>query len=176
MATIKKTSIKKVKKVNPAASVEAAPAVTGEPKAKKVREPKASKYRGVTSGMRVMEYQDATFTANAKAMKTDEELAADWRREFPNAVAFTTSHVGGARRDYNKGTHAKATPKPATPLAQVIMDGTKRRFVTDEESAKEKAAKVQAKVEKTKATKAVKSTKVKRAPTAPDGEGASASA
>jgi hypothetical protein len=158
VATIKKaatkTAVKKVKKTTPVVEA-AAPAVTGEPKAKKAKTPKASKYRGKTSGMRVMEYQDSTFAANVKAMLTDEELAADWREEFPNAVAFTVTHVGGARRDYNNGTHAKMTPRPDKPLAQVIetSDG-KRRFVTDEESAAEKAARVAAKVAKTAATKA----------------------
>lgn len=107
----------------------------------------ASKYKGMTTGLRVMAFQDATFAANVTKMLTDEELAAAWRKEFPQAVAFTAFHVKGARRDYNAGRHAKATPKPAIPLAEVTMDGGKRRFVTAEaETPKAKAPKTVAPV------------------------------
>lgn len=131
---------------------------TTAPKAKAKVE-KISKYKGATTGLRVMEFQDKTFAENYKAMHTDEELAALWRKEFPHAVAFTTTHVGGARRDFNNGTHSKAYKRPETPLAEVIMDGGKKRFVSDDESRKAKEARVAAKVEKTKATKAAKAVK-----------------
>lgn len=102
-----------VKPVKATANVkETAPA---EPKAK--AEPKtrqASKFISVDEvngrRMRVSEYQDYTFSVNDTRRLTDEELAADWRRQFPNAVAFTAFHVSGARRDYNKGIHSKAFP------------------------------------------------------------------
>lgn len=96
-----------------------ATAVKDEPKAKTDKAPKekaASKYVSVDvvaatgQRMRVAEYQDYTFSVNdqPKRRLTDEELAADWRKQFPNAVAFTPFHVAGARRDYNKGVHSKA--------------------------------------------------------------------
>lgn len=144
---------------DPAPAKASKPVITGEPKAKKEKVVKISKYKGATTGMRVMEYQDTTFAANVKAMLTDEELAANWQKEFPNAVKFTTTHVGGARRDYNNGTHSKGFSRPAAPLAEVIVDGGKKRFVTADESTRAKAEKVAAKVEKTKATKAVKAAK-----------------
>lgn len=137
----------------------APPAVTGDPKPAKAKVVKISKYKGATTGLRVMEYQDTTFAANTKAMLTDAELAELWRKEFPNAVAFTETHVGGARRDYNNGTHSKMFSRPATPLFEVIVDGGKKRFVTADESTRAKAEKVAAKVEKTRATKAAKAVK-----------------
>jgi hypothetical protein len=155
MATIKKTSVKKVAKPV-AVDTAAAPAVTGTPKTKKEKVVKISKYRGATTGLRVMAFQDQTFEENYRQMRTDEELAALWRKEFPNAVAFTPGHVSGARRDFNNGTHAKATPRPDSPLAKVIMDGAKRRFVTDTEVNQDKSAKKEAKVAKIKATKIAK--------------------
>ena len=102
------------------------------PAKKETAEPaevKASKYKGRTTGMRVMEFQDATFAANVKTKLTDEELVALWRAEFPEAVAFTVFHVKGARRDYNAGTHSKGAAKPETPLAEVVMVDGKRQFV-----------------------------------------------
>lgn len=118
MKVTKKSVVKKI--VAPVAAPATAKATA------KVTEISASKYKGATTGMRVMEYQDATFAANVKAMLTDEELAANWRVEFPNAVAFTPNHVTGARRDYNAGRHAKNTPKPAVPLDQYLLIGGKR--------------------------------------------------
>ncbi len=113
-----------VKKIVPQATAKAVVVTT--PKTEKVVAITASKYKGATTGMRVMEYQDATFAANAKAMLSDEELAANWRVEFPNAVAFTPNHVTGARRDYNAGRHAKQTPKPAVALNQYLLIAGKR--------------------------------------------------
>lgn len=164
--TIKKTVPTHLKKTAAAAPAADAPVITGEPKAAKAKAPKVvkmSKYKGATTGLRVMEYQDRTFMANVKAMLTDTELAADWRKEFPNAVAFTETHVGGARRDYNNGTHAKSTPRPEKPLMEVIIDDGKKRFVTADESTRAKAAKVAAKVAKTQATKAAKAPKAAKA-------------
>lgn len=118
--------------------------IIGKAKAKteeKVGSPveiKVSKYKGRTTGLRVMEFQDSLFEANATAMLTDEELVAAWRAEFPNAVVFTPFHVKGARRDYNIGKHSKkyADRKPATPLAEVIITDGKRHFLTAETKPK----------------------------------------
>ena len=107
----------------------APPATPATPAKKEATDIKASKYKGRVTGMRVMEFQDATFSANHKAKLTDEELAAAWRAEFPEAVAFTTFHVKGARRDYNAGTHSKAAAKPETPLAEVVVVDGKRQFI-----------------------------------------------
>lgn len=95
---------------------------------KPAKEKKPSKFISVDvfdgRRMKVMEYQDYTLTQQVKNKKTDEELAADWRTQFPQAVAFTPAHVGGARRDYNAGKHSKQFPKPTTPVpAYVITDG-----------------------------------------------------
>ena len=125
---------------------------------------KASKYRGIKSGMRVMEFQDSTFAANVKTMLTDAELVALWRQEFPNAVAFTENHVKGARRDYNVGRHSKAFAalKPATPLAEVVIVNGKRTWVTDAPApakAEKKAAAPAPVAAEPKKTKAVPKSK-----------------
>jgi len=125
MAIVKKSKVTKVAPASvPVATAKAAKATTAQ--AEKVTNIAASKYKGITTGMRVMEYQDATFAANMKAMLTDEELVADWRREFPNAVAFTVNHLAGARRDYNNGRHSKNAAKPATPLGGYVIVAGKR--------------------------------------------------
>lgn len=92
----------------------------------KAAAPKASKYRGATTGMRVMEYQDHTLAINDRPdrRRTDEELRADWKREFPNAVDFTLEHVRGVRNLYNQGKHRKENTVPETPsMPYVLVDG-----------------------------------------------------
>lgn len=62
-----------------------------------------------TKRLRVSEFQDYTFSINGNKDRrlTDEALAAEWREQFPHAVAFNAFHVKGARRDYNAGKHSK---------------------------------------------------------------------
>lgn len=62
---------------------------------------------GTAKRVHVAEYQDMTFAVNPTRKLTDVELAADWRKVFPNAVAYTEFHVQGARRDFNAGRHSK---------------------------------------------------------------------
>lgn len=142
MKVQKKSAVKKVAPV----AADAAPAKTTKAEKATVTDIKASKYKGVTTGMRVMEYQDSTFAANVKAMLTDEELAANWRKEFPEAVAFTVNHVTGARRDYNNGRHSKAYSRPEKQLdAVVLVDGKRVWAATVEKpKAEPKAAKPKA--------------------------------
>jgi hypothetical protein len=72
---------------------------------------------GATSGMRIMAYQDHTFEINDRPDRrlTDEQLAADWRKEFPNSRAvqngrITADMVRAVRRLYNAGTGGHGTP------------------------------------------------------------------
>jgi hypothetical protein len=88
-----------------------------EPKAKKEKPPSKFLSEGLFTPpganapqrLRVSEYQDFTFAINGDKSRrlTDEELAVDWRKQFPHAVAFNAFHVKGARRDYNVGKHSK---------------------------------------------------------------------
>jgi len=158
-----KVTKNKVTKVTPATAKAAKTAPAA--KAEKVTNITASKYKGVTTGMRVMEYQDSTFAAQAKRMLTDEELVADWKAEFPNAVAFTVAHVGGARRDYNNGRHSKAYLRPERPVDAVAVVAGKRVWASTVEAApKTKATKTEPKAE-TKPT-AKPAAKVARRPLA----------
>jgi hypothetical protein len=147
-----------------AAPVNAVPAAPAEPKAKATpKERTASKFvsADVVDGrrMRVSEYQDYTFSVNdAKGRQlTDEELAADWRKQFPQAVAFTAFHVSGARRDYNKGIHSKAFPGPHTSKAWFATADGKRTQDAPKASAKQETpaapAAPEPKAEKTKGRK-----------------------
>ena len=71
---------------------------------------KPSRYIGKTSNMRVAEYQNQTLSQNSKKKLTDEELAKDWRREFPNAKDFTGDIVRSVRNAFNRGQHNNETP------------------------------------------------------------------
>src|SRR3712207_1100426 len=50
---------------------------------------------GKTTGMRVMAFQDHTFARNddPKFRRTDEEIAQDWRNEFPESRAVKTGRI-----------------------------------------------------------------------------------
>jgi hypothetical protein len=103
-----------------------APAAATKTEAKAAKPAKTSggpsKFRSVDTfdGARlgVMAYQNLTFSQQAKRMLSDEELCADWQKQFPNAVKFNTGHVAGARRDYNNGRHGKGQVKPAVPVPE----------------------------------------------------------
>lgn len=97
--------------------------------------------------MRVSEYQDYTFSINDSKNRrlTDEELAADWRKQFPNAVAFTAFHVTGARRDYNKGIHSKAFPGMHTVEPWFADAAGKRTQTAPAKSATQETPKAPAK-------------------------------
>lgn len=77
---------------------------------------------GVSSGMRVMAYQDWTLAHNDEktrpdrkpGQRTDEELAADWRAEFPESRAVKNGRINaeivrGVRSLYNRGTGGHGT-------------------------------------------------------------------
>lgn len=128
----------KVTKVTPAATATPAAAITAKAKkatpaapVAKVAAITSSKYKGVTTGMRVMEFQDSTFVANFKKMLTDAELVALWRAEFPEAIAFTVAHLSGARRDYNNGRHSKNAARPDAPLGAALIVAGKRVWASD---------------------------------------------
>jgi len=129
---VSKRAAKKVAEAKADAPVKAKKAVT------------ASKYRGAKTGMRVMEYQDHTLAINDEKGRrlTDEELQADWRAEFPNAVPFTLEHVRGVRSLYNLGRHRKGSIKPETPsFPYVIQDGKRVQQTSVSRAPKAKAVK-----------------------------------
>lgn len=91
------------------AKVKAAAAAVAEEKAGSTR------YKGVTTGMRVHEYQNQSLEQNAKRKLTDAQLAAEWHAEFPEAMDFTerVSMIQTVRGLYNKGRHKNAEPVTA---------------------------------------------------------------
>lgn len=158
------------------AQTPATPAPQAKTAQSEPKEAKASKYRGVTSKMRVMEYQDHTLAINDQANRrlTDEELVADWQREFPEAVKFTLAHVRGVRALYNAGKHRKGADVPETPSQPYTVENGKRTLTvyTRARAAKPqlavsnptpKAAAKSAKAEPAKATTTVKVRKAKTA-------------
>lgn len=104
-----------VKKFKKRAAV-AEPELTkkGKPKSTKPKgEGKANpgnRYVGATSGLGVTEYQNKTILTNPKHKRTDEEIAKDWRKEFPKAKAYTAEDVAGVRNVVNKGKHGNDAP------------------------------------------------------------------
>lgn len=109
---------------------------------------------GAKSGMRVMAYQDHTFAINDRPDRrlTNEELAADWRAEFPNSRAvkngrITAEMVQAVRNLYNNGTGDHGTvgvKNDSKPY--VIVDG-KRVQTEAVRKAKTAAPKADVKVE-----------------------------
>jgi hypothetical protein len=121
-----KVKIAKAKKVPAIVSKEsAASAVATKPEKAKTEKTTKSvgpsrnrsidTFEGVRMG--IMAYQNHTFTIQDKRKMSDEELCADWQKQFPNAVKFNTGHVAGARRDFNNGRHGKGqvAPKVSVP-------------------------------------------------------------
>lgn len=86
---------------------------------------------GKSSGMRVMAYQDHTLAINddPKRRLTDTELAADWRKEFPESRAVKNGRINedivrGVRNLYNQGTGGHGTAgKTHTSQPYILADG-----------------------------------------------------
>ncbi len=126
----KSSNVKKFVKTTKAAATVAKPSVktVAKPakaeKAPKEKKTRATVFVGKTSGLRVAEYQNKTIAANRKNKLTDAELAADWHKEFPNAVLYTEAHVKGVRSAWNKGHRPGQEEAPATPVPEYDKDGT----------------------------------------------------
>lgn len=77
--------------------------------------------KGVTSGMRIMEYQDHSLIHNSKKL-TDQQLADDWAREFPLSDVLqrkNPSLVALVRRLVNENKHG--SQKEKAPAGGVKM-------------------------------------------------------
>ena len=107
----------------------------------------AGRYTGVTTGLSVTKYQNKTILDNMKAKKTDDEIAAMWRREFPNARAqYTAETVRGVRGLVNKGKHGNDAPSRPVPEFDESGDalpfrGEKSAAAREKREAKEAPAK-----------------------------------
>lgn len=91
-------------------------------------------------GFRIMEFQDLTFAENdakvrptlgGPGFRTDEELAQEWRDEYPNSRAvrngrITADMVRAVRNLYNSGTAGHGTPGVKHESKPYFLDGTKR--------------------------------------------------
>ena len=131
----------------------AAAEATAPAKGSKEKTAKVSKFIGVTTGMRVVEYQNKLMAENFKKKLTDEELAALMRREFPEAAQYTAGHVSGIRTAWNKGAHSNVAPD--RPLPEFDEAG-KPQPVWGSKAAEKRAAKEEAEVETAKPAAKVK--------------------
>lgn len=123
-------------------------------------ETKVSRNVGVSSGLRIWEYQNQTLAAQPKNKLTDEELAANWREEFPKAMAFDAKMVRTVRSLYNRGKHKNDAP--AQPIYEYDENKNKlplptrgRKAATENDEADEAPA-PKAKAAKPAATATVK--------------------
>lgn len=131
-------------------------AAPAKPKAAPAKAEHSARYVGVTSGMSVSDFQNKSLASNFRAKKTDAQLAADWRAEFPRAVPYTEKHVCGVRSVWNLGRHGQDAPPPKK-LHSYDVDGTELPLVSDKIKAAVKAAeKVSVKSIKSVAKKIVK--------------------
>lgn len=112
----KKLKLAKGKKTEAAAE---APA-----KAKKAKKEGTRKFAGKTSGLGVTAFQNALMVKNFKAKLTDVQLAEAMRKEFPEAVAYTTGHVVGIRSAWNNGKRSGQDAAPEKKLPRFNDDGT----------------------------------------------------
>ena len=142
----------KFKIVRGAAAATAKPAASGSTKTgAKVEKTKSGKgqpgaavgrYTGRKSGLGVTKYQNQSIESNRKRKLTDEQLAHEWRDEFPNAKAdYTAETVRGVRNLYNLGKHGN--DKPSNPVPQFDDAGQAMPFWG--ERAKAKGSKASAK-------------------------------
>lgn len=84
-------------------------------KAGRAKEPGGGtgRYVGKTSGLGVTKFQNQTLEQNKKKRLTDSQLAALWRKEFPNARAeYTEETVNGVRNLFNLGKHGNNDGEP----------------------------------------------------------------
>lgn len=92
------------------------------------------RFIGRTSGLSVTKYQNKTLADNLKRKLNDEQLAADWRKEFPNARAtYDANTVRGVRSVYNRGKHGNEAPRTPTPE---YIDGIAQPFRGEKSAAK----------------------------------------
>lgn len=149
--------VKVVRKTTAATPTPAPTATTAASKAPKATGPSRNRSIDTFEGgkrMGIMEYQNHTFAIQESRKLNDEQLAADWQKQFPNAVKFNTGHVAGARRDYNNGRHGKGQVKPAVPVPE-YQDGKPLGVLLDQKgAATTRAPKAGKKAEKKIATAA----------------------
>jgi hypothetical protein len=71
-----------------------------------------------------MKYQNQTLEQNRKHRLSDEELANDWCREFPNSRAVLNGSIDAAmvaavRSAYNRGKHGNNDGEPLPDKARI---------------------------------------------------------
>lgn len=99
---------------------------------------------GVTSGMRIMQYQDLTMQQQLKRKLTDEELGQDWAREFPNARAQFAERmdiVRIVRKLFNERRHGNQQLFSDTLIPKYEIVNGKRVAVEEKVTKRGAAAK-----------------------------------
>jgi hypothetical protein len=103
----------------------------------------AGRFIGRTSGLGVCKYQNQSIETNLKRKKTDEELAREWKNEFPNAKAdYTADTVRSVRNLYNKGKHGQDDTPPRVRVPEYNEAGEALPFWGEKAEAA-KAAKAE---------------------------------
>ncbi len=100
------------------------------------------RYTGRTSQLSVTKYQNQSIESNRKRKLTDEQLAREWKNEFPNAKAdYTAETVRGVRNLYNKGKHGNNDGEPLSNPVPEFDDAGQALPFWGEKSAAKAAAK-----------------------------------
>ena len=107
---------------------------------KKTESSVGKKFKGKTSNLGVLAYQNKTILDNRRAKLDDKSLTQMWCNEFPGAKDYTEKTVASVRRAFNRGKHGNDAP--ARPIPEFDRNGDPIK--------KEKAA---PKVEKKKSVK-----------------------
>lgn len=99
----------------------------------------AGRFIGRTSGLGVTKFQNQSLETNKKRKLDDEQLALEWKREFPNAKAdYTAETVRGVRNLYNKGKHGNNDGEPLSDSQRIpeFIDGEAQPFWGEKAAAK----------------------------------------
>ena len=101
------------------------------------------KFTGKTTGLGVSAYQNKSILSNKKNKKSDKALAAEWRKEFPDAKDYTADDIASVRRAFNRGKHGNEAP--ARPIPEYDRNGNvveeKKAAPAKKKTAKKKASK-----------------------------------
>lgn len=100
------------------------------------------RFIGRTSGLSVTKFQNQSLETNRKRKLNDEQLALEWKREFPNAKAdYSVETVRGVRNLLNKGKHGNNDGEPLADHLRVpeFIDGEPQPFWGEKTAAAKEA-------------------------------------
>ena len=88
---------------------------------KKTTSSVGKKFKGKTSNLGVLAYQNKTILDNRRAKLDDKTIAKMWRTEFPDAKDYPDKDIASVRSAFNRGKHNNDAP--ARPIPEFDKNG-----------------------------------------------------